>query len=834
MKLSFLALSVAGACLSVAAQARDYTFDASQLGVNAREANLALINKGGQLPGVYPTDILLNGDRVAARDVEYATAGDGVTLKPCLTVEELSRYGVRTDKYPQLASGRCADLEVIPGAKVTWQLYSQQLLLSIPQVALRPTLSGIAPQALWDDGIPALLMDYSANTSHTESRGDGGRHGNDSSYVQLNPGANLGAWRLRNQTNWSRQSDGGGKWQTLYTYAERGLYDWKSRLTLGDRSTPGEVFDGVPFRGVMLGSDENMVPYNQREFAPIVRGIARTQARVEVKQNGYTVYSQVVAPGAFELSDLSLAGGSSGGDLQVTVYETDGATQVFTVPFQSPAIALREGYLKYNVMTGRYRPASSGTGGTLGQATVMYGLPWNLTAYGGAQVAEHFHAASLGLGLSLGDWGAISLDGIGSRGQRKGRDTERGGAWRFRYSKDVVSTNTTLSMTSYQYASPNYNTLADVMDTWTDAGRDEWRTTRPGDRRKSQSALVINQSMGDWGSLGLNGSRTDYWNRPGYDDMYGASYGIGVMGASVTFGLSRTKQYNSGGQGRDDTTGTMFVSVPLSRWLQTGNQMNATYQLTSSKHSTSNEVGLNGWGFDRQMNWDVRERYRTGSSSVDHASSAARMNWYGRYGQAGGNYSYSPHQRQMGASVSGGMVVHRNGVTLGQTLGETAALVSAPGAAGVPVGGYPGVSTDFRGYTTRGWLTPYQENTISLDPTKLPADAEIQQTDVKVVPTQGAVIPATFITRVGDRALMTLTRNGKPLPFGAMVTPEGQKGGSGIVGDGGQVYLSGLAAQGELSAQWGDGQTCRMHYALPEGDDGKNAAGIYTTTGVCQ
>lgn len=47
----------------------------------------------------------------------------------------------------------------------------------------------------------------------------------------------------------------------------------------------------------MLGSDENMVPYNQREFAPVVRGIARTQARIEVRQNGYLIQSRIVSPG---------------------------------------------------------------------------------------------------------------------------------------------------------------------------------------------------------------------------------------------------------------------------------------------------------------------------------------------------------------------------------------------------------------------------------------------------------------------------------------------------------------------------------------------------------
>jgi len=38
-----------------------------------------------------------------------------------------------------------------------------------------------------------------------------------------------------------------------------------------------------------------------------------------------------------------------------------------------------------------------------------------------------------------------------------------------------------------------------------------------------------------------------------------------------------------------------------------------------------------------------------------------------------------------------------------------------------------------------------------------------------------------------------------------------------IVGDGGQVYLSGLAEKGQLKASWGkeDGEQCSVSYELP-------------------
>lgn len=72
----------------------------------------------------------------------------------------------------------------------------------------------------------------------------------------------------------------------------------------------------------MLRSDESMVPYSQYGFAPVIRGIAQSQALIEVRQNGYLIHTVSVAPGAFALYDIPVTG--SGGDLQISVIETNG------------------------------------------------------------------------------------------------------------------------------------------------------------------------------------------------------------------------------------------------------------------------------------------------------------------------------------------------------------------------------------------------------------------------------------------------------------------------------------------------------------------------------
>lgn len=427
----------------------EYRFNPSMVG-DGGNVDVSLFERGGQLPGTYPVDILLNGSRVDSRNVTFSQGEDAngaPVLVPCLSQETLSHYGVRGEDFlppsgEEGESDRCFALSDIPGARADFLFSDQVLQLSIPQVYVRPELKGIAPQTLWDDGIPALLMNYQASVTRTSYRNAGG-HDNSNAWVQLSPGANLGAWRIRNVTNWQQQGEHGGQWQAVSTRAERGLYDWKSRLTLGEHYTPSDIFDSVPFRGAMLGSDDSMVPGSQYAFAPVVRGVARTQARVEVRQNGYTLYDGVVAPGPFALTDLTPPG--SGGDLEVTVWETDGQAQVFTVPWQTPAIALKEGYLRYNITGGQYRSANGATEKSpFFQTTAMYGLPWGLTAYGGLQTAENYRALTAGMGISLGNWGALSLDMTGGSGRRQNRKAEKGHALKLRYSKQFMSTRTTV------------------------------------------------------------------------------------------------------------------------------------------------------------------------------------------------------------------------------------------------------------------------------------------------------------------------------------------------------------------------------------------------------
>ncbi len=60
-----------------------------------------------------------------------------------------------------------------------------------------------------------------------------------------------------------------------------------------------------------------MLPPTLASFAPIIHGVANTNAKVTITQGGYKIYETTVPPGSFVIDDLSPSG--YGSDLIVTV-----------------------------------------------------------------------------------------------------------------------------------------------------------------------------------------------------------------------------------------------------------------------------------------------------------------------------------------------------------------------------------------------------------------------------------------------------------------------------------------------------------------------------------
>lgn len=797
------------------------------------KADLSAFESGSQAAGTYRVDVILDDQLMDTLDITFTalkTDSGNEVLQPCLSIDQLKQWGVRTALFPQLASGKqgCADLQAIPQASADFQFGAQRLVISIPQAAVDLPARGYVSPQMWDEGITAAMLNYSLSAAN--SRANTGQGASSTSqYANLRPGVNIGPWRFRNYTTWSREASGQDKWDSVYTYAQRAVIPLKAQLMLGDSSTPADVFDGIPFRGGQLASDDDMLPDSLKGYAPVVRGIARTNAQVVVRQNGYQIYQSYVAPGAFEIADMYPTGGA--GDLEVTIKEADGSEQHFTQPYASLPVLQREGRLKYALTGGNYRAYNPSVEKTpFGQLTGIYGLRHGMTIYVGLQGSSKYQSLALGLGTNRGEAGALSADVTQSRSTPDNAAKTQGQSWRVRYSKNMVNTGTNVAIAGYRYSTRGYYGMQEVLDSWGDGSALQ-------DRRRNRAELTMSQSLG--GSLGamtLSAAREDYWNSgtsmvswsAGYNNYwhnisYGVTWTYSKNGRSASSGSESGKTYDS------DRLLALNVSVPLDAFLP---QTWVNYGMNASRNNgTTHTVGMNGVALEnRALSWNVQQGY--GTQGVGYSGNM-NGDYKGTYGDVSVGYGYDRNSERLNYGVQGGVLAHADGVTFSQPLGETNALIKAPGAHGVGIRNQAGVRTDYRGYTVVSNLSVYRKNDLALAPENMPDDVELEINTRTVTPTRGAVVKAEYISSVGRKVLMTLSDNNRAVPFGAVVTLEGNANGSFIVGDSGQVYLTGMPEQGTVVATWGNqaSQRCRADFSLPKHTEN---GGIADTSARCR
>ncbi|KAB0806322.1 fimbria/pilus outer membrane usher protein [Cronobacter sakazakii] len=744
-------------------------------------------NGAAALPGRYRALVYINGQATLTSEIDVVAQPDK-TSRVCLTSDLIKTIPFNYEKLPKdfltpfQQGEQCLDLEKkLPHSEIAFDTSEQRLDISVPQIYLLHNARGSVNPELWDSGIPALMLGYNMNGYSSHANGKT----LDSFYSSLEGGLNVGAWYLRHNGYYSYMEEGERQYSSISTYLQRDIPVIKGRALIGETSTQGQVFDTLPFKGVQVASDERMLPESQRGYAPDIRGVARTNARVTVRQSGQTIYETTVAPGEFAINDLYPTG--YGGNLDVTVYEADGSEQHFQVPYASVAQQLRPGALRYSVVAGEYRNDSLRTKPALYQATYQYGISNRLTSYGGVQVSQGYYALLFGMAFGT-PIGSLALDvtqarthldnGTSFLGQRRA-DSLSGQSYKISFSKDITETRSNISLAAYRFATSQYMDFQTAMLTRDAVDRGE----SPDNilRMKNQFVATVSQGLDDgWGQFYLSGSLQDYWNKAGSDKQFQVGYNNNYK--SLTYGVTVSRTYSKENEGQ--TNYLLTMSFPLGEGFEQ-HTPHAHIDLTrDSNGHDGQQVGVSGsLGDYNQMNYSV-----------------TAMN--GDQGQ-GTSGSFNADYRSQVTSVSGGYT------------SDTFALVEAKGARGAAVSTYPGVFVDGRGYAAVPYLDPYQFNDITVDPKTAPVNVELENTSQKVAPYLGAVVKLTYKTNTGTPVLIASNYQGEPVPFGAVVfDAEGNQVGS--AGQGGLVYARVGNNQGQLTVKWGEsvGMQCLISYLL--------------------
>ncbi|ROS22885.1 outer membrane usher protein [Raoultella terrigena] len=811
-------------CQSGAARADDY-FDPAALefaNPQQKTADLRYFAKsGGQQPGTYPVSIWLNDQQVGQAPVEFVE--DSGTLRPVLTAAQLAEFGVNVSAFSSFNTLRDGETftrieRYIPDASSRFDFASQRLNLSIPQAAMNAQSRGYVDPARWDDGIAAAFVNYNLTGAQTQQSEDRSR----SSYLNLRSGVNLGAWRLRNIS--AMQYDQHYRWSSQSTYLQRDVKSLKSLLRIGDTFTTGEVFDSVQFRGVQLMSDDEMLPDSMRGFAPTIRGMAHSNARVTISQHGYVIYETFVAPGAFAIKDLYPTAQS--GDLEVQVKESDGSVRTFTQPYSAVPFMLREGRSKFSLSGGRYHAGTnSAQSPEFLQGTLFYGLPAQFTLYGGSQLAQKYQAWALGVGRGFGELGSLGADVTWATTATVSDKRYVGHSIRAQYQKDFTLTGTSFNLASYRYSSSGYYDFseANALDD----------PSERVDNKRSREELSISQSVGAASSLAISAWSQEYWHSKSSDKTVHVGFYSAWKGISWGVGYYYTR---SSDDEKADRSWSLNLNVPLGGWLKGSAVSYST--TTDSNGRSSQQVAMYGALPQRpNLYYSLQQGYANGGQG---SNSSAGLDYHGGYGSAQLGYRHDSASNQLTWGASGSVVAHPHGVTLGQTVGDSFAIVRAPGAADVAIQNGTNVHTDGRGYAVVPTLTVYRKNVITLDTASMANDTDVELQGQTVIPGGGSVVLANYQTHIGNRVLFTLRDSRGPIPFGASAHLRQQEEAegaapTGMVADGGQAYLSGIPDDGTLDVSWDDRNTsrkCALHFHLADHQARQSA--VKTVSGLCR
>lgn len=816
--------------LSSEAGADDY-FDPSFLAAPGEKSPVDLSvfsQRGGMAEGRYLMTLYINQRQALTQEVAFEKNSSG-KIVPVLTPELLDKLGVNVANLPAFknlsSTAPITDLStLIPQASTKADLAKLRLDISVPQVAMQPSHYTEVDPALWEDGIAAVIANYSVSAGRTNYDYGSVKSHSNNLFATVRSGLNAGAWRLRSTFTHTRSEYGGGhngsttQTQSRFsnTYLFRDFAAIRSTLMVGETSTGSEVLDGIPLKGIKLRSSEQMLPSQLRGFSPVVSGIANSNARVTVRQNGSVIYETYVAPGPFSIDDIQQAGMS--GNYDVTITEADGTERQFVVPYSSLPIMLRPGGWKYEVASGRYNGGvtTDSRKSDFFLGTFTYGMPKNATVYTGVIASKDYQAFTFGTGISLGAFGALSTDVTSSFAHFEKGGQKNGASFRVRYSKSLTDLGTSIDLTALRYSTQDYYNFTEFNSQGYQLkdGVSPWSLSR----RRASFQTQINQQLGEWGSVHLRANREDYWGND--RTLTGLGFGYSGSHKGIGYGVNYTidRIKDKRGNWPENRQIAFNVNVPFSIFgRDTGlENIYATAQTTHDNTGrTQNQLGLSGSAYQGAVSYSLSQSW---GNQGQEANSNANVGYQGSKGNVSAGYSYSNHIQSMNVSASGGVLAHSEGVTLSRSMGESVALVKAPKADGVTVNGGSAV-TNHWGYAVAPYLSDYRKNSIHLDPSTLPTDVELLQTSVNVYPTRGAVVKADFTTRVGYQVLMTLTQNQtkEAVPFGAIATVSGMgESNSSIVGDAGQVYLTGLPEKGSLMVNWGKAadQQCHVNFDL--------------------
>lgn len=748
-------------------------------------------------PGSYFVTVSIN-DMVLANGWQLEWKETNHSIQVCIPSTLADTFGLQDKMRAALPEKEgCVDFQSLPDIKFVFEQASQTLKITIPQAWLQFRSADWMPPSTWDNGIPGLLLDYNVFASHYQSN-EGSTTHNVNSYGTA--GANIGAWRLRSdyqytQTHTDDSAQNDGRFSRVYMF--RPLPSLGAKLSLGETDFQSAIFDAFTYTGASLVSDERMLPWSLRGYAPQISGIAQTNATVTVSLADRVIYQTKVPPGPFVIQDLNQ---SVQGTLDVKITEDDGRVSNFQVSAASVPFLTRKGQIRYKFATGKARQDASHDveDKPFMSSEFSWGMLSQTSLYGGFLAdSDNYRSLAAGIGQNMETLGAISFDITQATSQLPDQNSQTGYSYRFNYSKRFDTTGSQLTLASYRYSDNHFLSYSEYLD------ENNW------DRQSEKQTLSVTASQ-YISALSLNlyvsMLRQTWWNdSPSTTGSVTAGYNFDMgswKNLGVTVSWSKTHYEDQD----DDNQLYLSLIVPLDMEHRLNYDMRNSDTLSQNVSWYDTSDTNNTWGVSAGTESEMPDAGAQVSGNYQHYSSLGDLNLSGSY-KANEYNSLSASWNGSFTSTAKGAAFHRRSYG-----NEPRVMVSTDGIGNIPLNTSRDETNTF-GIGVLPSFSSYSPSSVQVNMNNLPDGVDTDNRVVTTAWTEGAIGYRQIATREGkDIAGILRTTSGVP-PLGAQVRLQNEGPDVGIVAEDGHIWLGAVKPDQQFLVTWGDNNQCR--FSLP-------------------
>ncbi|MNR82628.1 F1 capsule-anchoring protein precursor [compost metagenome] len=707
-----------------------------------------------RLPDIYRIEKLQDGRLVLPLEVWHLTR-----LKPVSDVIEL------VDKNQGYA------LDSIQGLSYSIDQNTLTLEIYAPIEAFQTSSINIRPK---EERLPkstthGVFINYDLSAVHTD------RH--QTSYAGLMEGIVFNDWGTAMLGAVVRVNEHNNETIRTDTYWQKDLPAQMQSLVIGDTiDFASDWSRPARFAGFRWGRDFSLQPGYISYPMPSISGSAALPSTIDILVNNQKTQMQTVNSGPFDLTNIPVVTGS--GELNLIVRNLLGQQTLITKSYYTSPKLLEKDVVDFSFQAGflreNYGVKSNDYGAFFSSGLWRQGLSKLTTVEGRFELQEDRQAIGGIIDQVLGDFALVRLGG----GISNDKD-HQGGHYLVGLERTSLAGAGSIR---WEYFDKNYHQFASIED-----------EIKPRERIIAGYGLPVSKHI----SAGLNYTSQSDWD----GDLFQ------LLSVSLSISFPENIFLNTYATKNLDTqqgwSGGLSLTIPLDKQRSAASSIvrdSSGQQITTIELNQSVPSGL-GFGWGLRASDDPQQRLYT------------NLVWNTNKGQlvaeAVENSDWNTSVR-LAANGTVGWFNHLFFAT--QNLGQQSfAVVKVGDFADIPIyrSNQLAAHTNNQGLALIPNLLPYQENKISIDPTELPLDAEIQGIEDFPQPYARSGIFVNLPVRRSHNILMTILQaDNAVVPLGAKVKIGGRTD-EFIVGKRGEVYLIDLVEKNHMTVTW-ENEKCEL------------------------